>query len=470
MLRSRRTFRFLRLVPCLFAVILPLIAVAQPAVLASEMESGSYQTYLMEDMGIFRQAQVLAINDQPSGGATFAFIESDYGYDINWRPYSSGLILSSYNTTIAPSAGSASAVYNTGFGGADGRLPFITSGNYYTTNITEYSVPAFLQNEYMSVLETNYEPVDIVSLTQDPPSGVTEANNVLVSVTLSDPLSSGEYIYLRYSNTYNFTSSTIIELNSGSGFYFEYIPCSTDSIYYYVFTSNQDSAYIMSQVVTYGPVAYDMLTLDLINNGGPNYSYLPLFSIESCYYTLPIELLTFDLFVEQDLVHVFWETASEINADYFEVQRSIDGKRWDNIGTIAAQGNSNSATHYAFTDDEPFEGRSYYRLRMVDVDGSFSFSPVKSVLFSSASSSYIDLVPNPANSLVQMLVFSPSETAVQVSVKSISGSVIWQSNELLESGFQTILIDIASWASGVYIVEYTFRNGKSGQEKLLVTD
>jgi hypothetical protein len=322
----------------------------------------------------------------------------------------------------------------------------------------------------MSVLETNYEPVDIVSLTQDPPSGVTEANNVLVSVTLSDPLSSGEYIYLRYSNTYNFTSSTIIELNNSGSLIFEYIPCSTDSIYYYVFTSNQDSAYIMSQVSLYGQVAYDMMTLDLINNGGPNYSYLPLFSAESCYYTLPVELLTFDLYTEQELVHLVWETASEINSDYFEVQRSADGKLWENIGTVGAQGTSATAANYVFTDDAPIEGRSYYRLRMVDLDGSFNYSPVKSVLFRSTSSDYIDLVPNPASTNAHMLVYAEGETSVHLSIKNMSGSIVWQSVEILEGGFQTIPIDLTSLASGIYVVTYTFRDGKSGQEKLVIND
>ena len=147
MLGLRRIYKFSEVSLILIAAYLPATAGAQPAVLASEMESGFYQTYLLEDKGIFRQSQILAINDQPAGGATFAFIEGDYNYDTNWRPYASGLILSSYNTTIVPLGGTASAVYNSGFGGADGRLPFITSGNYYTTNITEYSVPSSLQNE-----------------------------------------------------------------------------------------------------------------------------------------------------------------------------------------------------------------------------------------------------------------------------------------------------------------------------------
>lgn len=466
MLGLRRIYKFSEVSLVLIAAYLPATAGAQPAVLASEMESGFYQTYLLEDKGIFRQSQILAINDQPAGGATFAFIEGDYNYDTNWRPYASGLILSSYNTTIVPLGGTASAVYNSGFGGADGRLPFITSGNYYTTNITEYSVPSSLQNEYMAVLETTYQPVDILSLTQDPASGVTEASNVLVSVTLSAPLSAGEYLYLRYSSTYNFTSSTLLELNEGVGYHFEYIPCSTDSVYYYVFTSNQDSSYIMNQVDLYGNVAYDMMTLDLINNGGPNYIYLPLPSAEPCYYTLPVELLRFDLFAENNLVYLDWETASEINSDFFEVQRSADGHEWEYLGKVDAKGQTSVTTNYSFTDDNPLNGRSYYQLRMVDEDGSYDFSPVRSLWQSSTA--FVNITPNPANDQAQIAVYSEGHSAMQILITDMRGTAIYQSEETIDNGFQTIALDVSSWVEGLYILEYRLQNGLSGQQKLVV--
>ena len=81
-----------------------------------------------------------------------AYVEADGNYTPNWRPYFSGLTLAGYDQTIAPIGGTASATYNSGYGsfwGDDGLMPAVTSGNYYTFNITEYSKPGDTVNEYM---------------------------------------------------------------------------------------------------------------------------------------------------------------------------------------------------------------------------------------------------------------------------------------------------------------------------------
>lgn len=93
---------------------------------------------------------------------------------------------------------------------------------------------------------------------------------------------------------------------------------------------------------------------------------------------LPIELLGFTAFpVEGGLVRTEWSTASEMNNDYFTVERSRDAEHFEAIGDVEGAGNSTSTRHYAFVDDAPHPGLSYYRLRQTDFDGtSIVTSPV----------------------------------------------------------------------------------------------
>ncbi|MGB6036238.1 MAG: hypothetical protein WBG42_08215, partial [Cryomorphaceae bacterium] len=78
---------------------------------------------------------------------------------------------------------------------------------------------------------------------------------------------------------------------------------------------------------------------------------------------LPITLLSFHAEVKDGLVHTNWVTASEHNNDFFTVERSKDGNVWEKVGTVDGAGNSNTELTYAFVDDDPYSGISYYRLR-----------------------------------------------------------------------------------------------------------
>jgi hypothetical protein len=86
---------------------------------------------------------------------------------------------------------------------------------------------------------------------------------------------------------------------------------------------------------------------------------------------LPVELLSFEILNEQDHVEIKWATATELNNDYFIIERGIDGKSFSEIGTITGGGTSNEVLKYAFIDDQPLSGMYYYRLIQYDYDGQF---------------------------------------------------------------------------------------------------
>lgn len=94
---------------------------------------------------------------------------------------------------------------------------------------------------------------------------------------------------------------------------------------------------------------------------------------------LPIELLYFTASAKNDLVETQWVTSTEINNDYFTVERSVDAEHFEEVGRLDGAGNSTSELNYGFIDDAPYSGISYYRLKQTDFDGRFTYSAIRSV-------------------------------------------------------------------------------------------
>ncbi|MFD2245705.1 T9SS type A sorting domain-containing protein [Pontibacter ruber] len=100
---------------------------------------------------------------------------------------------------------------------------------------------------------------------------------------------------------------------------------------------------------------------------------------------LPVELVQFSATKLQKAVELHWRTASEDNNDHFAVERSRDGKLFEEIGRVAGKGNSKVLSTYTFTDNKPFGSTSYYRLKQVDTDGTFAYSNAVAVEMSYTS-------------------------------------------------------------------------------------
>jgi hypothetical protein len=92
--------------------------------------------------------------------------------------------------------------------------------------------------------------------------------------------------------------------------------------------------------------------------------------IDGCF--LPLELLDFYGRQNSNTVDLFWETANEINADYFVIEKSYDAIQWNEIGTVEAKGSYLYDLTYSFTDESPKNGNNYYRLKQYDNDGNYT--------------------------------------------------------------------------------------------------
>lgn len=94
---------------------------------------------------------------------------------------------------------------------------------------------------------------------------------------------------------------------------------------------------------------------------------------------LPIELLSFNAKFNSGIVNLFWNTANEINNDFFTIEKSNNGFDFNYLGLVDGAGNSNSIQNYSYNDSYPFEGVTYYRLKQTDFDGKSSYSNIVSV-------------------------------------------------------------------------------------------
>jgi len=107
---------------------------------------------------------------------------------------------------------------------------------------------------------------------------------------------------------------------------------------------------------------------------------------------LPIELQSFEASAGERVVQLKWVTQTEVRNKHFEVERSRNGTDFTGIGKVSGAGNSNSIRRYDWIDPSPFPGKSYYRLRQVDEDGQFSYSPLASVHYEVSATT---IYPNP---------------------------------------------------------------------------
>lgn len=126
---------------------------------------------------------------------------------------------------------------------------------------------------------------------------------------------------------------------------------------------------------------------------------------------LPLNLVSFNAnrSGEKD-AYLTWTTANEENTSRFNVQRSFDKNSWTEIGTVGAAGYSVDIRNYELYDANVNNGRTsrlqvYYRLKMIDQDGQYKFSPIQSVVFNNGSSTKVNeflVYPNPASDGVQI--------------------------------------------------------------------
>lgn len=179
---------------------------------------------------------------------------------------------------------------------------------------------------------------------------------------------------------------------------------------------------------------------------------------------LPVELTSFRGKITNCEVDLEWSTESEVNSDYFEVQRSGDGYDFKAIGSEEAAGFSTRYRTYDFTDDLPSR-ENYYRLKMVDIDGSTEYSDVIFVesdcISDQANIGIVALFPNPAiGSEINLRFNANQEEEVLLLVSDLYGKNLRSEMILINKGMNSMPLDIADYQAGTYVVTIGQRTQK----------
>ena len=161
--------------------------------------------------------------------------------------------------------------------------------------------------------------------------------------------------------------------------------------------------------------------------------------------TLPVVLSSFTATKVNNTALIKWTTSSEINSKNFEVQRSIDGRNFVTVGTVAAKG---FASNYSFVDEKPFVGTNYYRLKEVDVNGKFDLSAVRTLNFKPENLN-VSIYPNPVTDILNVRLTNGE--AKQIRIINTLGKVLYSTEVISLNGVTQI--PVSNLSKGTYFVE-----------------
>lgn len=185
------------------------------------------------------------------------------------------------------------------------------------------------------------------------------------------------------------------------------------------------------------------------NNGGNPTNYTMSFTISAA---LPINLLSFYGSATSENILLSWTTNSETDNSHFEIQRSLNGDDFINIGKISAAGTSHTKNNYEFEDHEPLPSVNYYRLKQVNKDGSFNISGVIRVVFKDTDHKKIRIIPSLAQTSITCEIDDPKLDG-KITIFNIYGQLIKE----IEVNYRQkdIFIDISDLTSGQYLLRYS---------------
>ncbi len=166
---------------------------------------------------------------------------------------------------------------------------------------------------------------------------------------------------------------------------------------------------------------------------------------------LPIELLSFTAKSNHSNIEISWQTASEVNNNYFVLESSSEGINFDDLTQVSGAGNSNEIKNYSFTDNRVHSGIVYYRLKQVDYDGKFTYSKIIS-----ANNSLNKLTLNNVytdDSKLLLNIDNTQNSMAEVEIIDVTGRVIKTFNLQLIKGQSNYSLFIGYHLTGVYMIK-----------------
>ncbi|MFT4602919.1 MAG: hypothetical protein ACI857_003106 [Arenicella sp.] len=164
---------------------------------------------------------------------------------------------------------------------------------------------------------------------------------------------------------------------------------------------------------------------------------------------LPIELLSFSGTPKISSVKLNWTTASEVDNDYFTIERSTQGKNWEILGTVDGAGNSSTKIDYKYSDEAPLIGNSYYRLKQTDFNGEYEYSKIEHVIYEGDPNTQVQLYPNPSTGELNVIFQKKDETW---RIINLLGQDVSNNVRILEESPFSVKLNIDVLGSGIYFM------------------
>lgn len=180
---------------------------------------------------------------------------------------------------------------------------------------------------------------------------------------------------------------------------------------------------------------------------------------------LPVTLINFTVSKQNNQSNLLqWTTAQEINSSYFSVERSFDGTNFTTLGNVNAKVNSSVQSIYLYSDNmlltlNFLPATIFYRLKMVNIDGSYTYSEIRTV--SNKVSFSVSLYPNPANDNLNVIINAAQNETIQMEVLNMDGKIIVSTSSNIAVGTTTKSINVSSLSGGTYFIKIETSEGQS---------
>jgi len=163
---------------------------------------------------------------------------------------------------------------------------------------------------------------------------------------------------------------------------------------------------------------------------------------------LPVTLTSFTIEAGTCAAILHWKTATEQGSSYYDVETSADGIRFEKVGRVQSK-NTVGGAAYTFSH-QGSAGTVYFRLKMVDKDGSFTYSPIQKIRMTCGTS--VQVYPNPVDA---QTTISGLQAGMQVQLMNAEGQLLWTQ----KASGNTVRVPVATFASGLYFIKVTDSNG-----------
>jgi hypothetical protein len=206
------------------------------------------------------------------------------------------------------------------------------------------------------------------------------------------------------------------------------------------------------------PAGQEIMLRWLDDNATANDHGLSIDNFSITAVTLPIVLSEFRAKVVGHSTLLTFTTATELNNSHFVIERSSNNQTWAEIGQVRGAGTSTEEQSYTFTDEKPLVGANYYRLKQVDFDGKYEYSPIRVAQFGKTAS--VLLSPSPVADRLTVKVAAAYEEDAQVDIIAVTGQIV--RSTILAAESTNLEVDVTGLPKGIY----TLRIIAAGQEQV----